>query len=159
MEFFYNYETTIFASLIFGIITYYSRTSHRERKWIKTKFGNNNIMALSFGVKCFGLASRPGKPQISSGFLLLTHDRLLYKSRAKRVEINIPVTDIIQVYHDNTHKGADLHQSVVKIIFSNSYAHKDSVAFKVPYPPQWIDAIKIRGADLDSKSNIPRFNS
>ena len=35
-----------------------------------------------------------------------------------------------------------LHQSLVKIDFINSQNEKDTVAFKVPYPPQWMQAIE-----------------
>jgi hypothetical protein len=36
----------------------------------------------------------------------------------------------------------NLHQSLVKIDFLNSRIEKDTAAFKVPYPPQWINAIE-----------------
>jgi hypothetical protein len=46
------------------------------------------------------------------------------------------------VYHDRSHKGTNLHQSLVKINFINDQNEKDTAAFKVPYPPQWINAIE-----------------
>jgi hypothetical protein len=36
----------------------------------------------------------------------------------------------------------DLHQSLVKIDFLNDQDQKDTAAFKVPYPPQWMQAIE-----------------
>jgi hypothetical protein len=49
---------------------------------------------------------------------------------------------IAHVYPDNSIKGYNLHQSVMKIDFINEHDEKDSAAFKVPYPPQWIRAIE-----------------
>ncbi len=97
---------------------------------------------MSFGVNYFGRASEPGKPRRSSGFLLLLPDQLFYRSRGARLELSIPGKNIAHVYPDNSLKGVDLHQSVVKIDFINENDNKDSAAFKVPYPPQWISAIE-----------------
>jgi len=100
------------------------------------------MLAMSFGVNYFGRATEPGSPRKSSGFLLLLSDRLFYRSRLKKIELEIPAADIARVYHGRTHKGAELHQSLVKIDFINSQNQKDTAAFKVPYPPQWIQAIE-----------------
>ncbi|MBW2706792.1 MAG: hypothetical protein JRD84_10855, partial [Deltaproteobacteria bacterium] len=78
----------------------------------------------------------------SSGFLLLLSDRLFYRSRLKKIELDIPGSSIVRVYHDRSHKGTNLHQSLVKINFINDQNEKDTAAFKVPYPPQWINAIE-----------------
>lgn len=43
---------------------------------------------------------------------------------------------------DRSHKGVNLHQFLVKIEFLNARNQKDTAAFKVPYPPQWINAIE-----------------
>jgi len=67
---------------------------------------------------------------------------LLYRSRLKKIEINIPGSAIKRVYHDRFHKGVDLYQSLVKVDFINTYQQPDTVAFKVPYPPQWIQMIE-----------------
>jgi hypothetical protein len=97
---------------------------------------------MSFGVNYFGKATEPGKPRRSSGFLLLLPDSLFYRSRVKKIELQIPGNRIARVYHDKSHKGVDLHQSLVKIDFINDQNEKDTAAFKVPYPPQWINAIE-----------------
>jgi hypothetical protein len=114
----------------------------RDRKWIDQRFGNQNLRTISFGVNFFGQATEPGKPRRSSGFLLLLPDSLFYRSRGKKIELEIPGSRIARVYHDSTHKGIDLHMSLVKIDFINSENQKDTAAFKVPYPPQWIQAIE-----------------
>jgi len=97
---------------------------------------------MSFSVNYFGLAAEPGALQKSSGFLLLFPDRVFYRSRLKKIELDIPAASIARVYHSRSHKGVDLHQSLVKIDFINSENEKDTAAFKVPYPPQWMQAIE-----------------
>ncbi|MBW2634720.1 MAG: hypothetical protein JRE14_11465 [Deltaproteobacteria bacterium] len=49
---------------------------------------------------------------------------------------------MVQVYPDNSIKGYNLHQSVMIIDFINENDDRDSAAFKIPYPPQWIHAIE-----------------
>ena len=130
------------ALAFFGILAYIVIIRWRDRKWIDERFGNPNLRAISFGVNYFGRATEPGKPRRSSGFLLLLSDRLFYRSRIKKIELEIPASRIARVYHDRSHKGVDIHQSLVKIDFINSQNVKDTAAFKVPYPPQWIQAIE-----------------
>ena len=132
----------IIAVVFFGIMGYIAWIRWRDRKWIDERFGRHTILAMSFGVNYFGSATEPGSPRRSSGFLLLLPDRLFYRSRLKKLELEIPANNIARVYHDKTHKGVNLHQSMVKIDFINSENQKDTAAFKVPYPPQWIQAIE-----------------
>ncbi len=91
----------------------------------------------------FGRATESGKPNRSSGFLLLYPDRLFYRSRLAGLEVDIPTKLIHRVYHGTSHKGVELHQSVVKVDFLTPEGQKDTVAFKVPYPPQWIQVIEM----------------
>jgi hypothetical protein len=132
----------IIALVFFGILAYIAIIRWLDRKWIDARFGNQNLRAMSFGVNYFGRATEPGKPRRSSGFLLLLPDSLFYRSRVKKIELQIPGSRIARVYHEKSHKGVDLHQSLVKIDFLNDENEKDTVAFKVPYPPQWINAIE-----------------
>ncbi len=132
----------IIAVVFFGIMAYIAWIRWRDRKWIDERFGNDKIVAMSFGVNYFGSATEPGSPRRSSGFLILLTDRVFYRSRFKKLELEIPAARIDRVYHDKTHKGVNLHQSLVKIDFVNSQNQKDTAAFKVPYPPQWINAIE-----------------
>ena len=132
----------IIALVFFGILAYIVIIRWRDRKWIDARFGSQNLRAMSFGVNYFGQATEPGKPRRSSGFLLLLPDRLFYRSRVKKIELEIPGDRIARVYHERTHKGVDLHTSLVKIDFINSDDQRDTAAFKVPYPPQWMQAIE-----------------
>jgi len=132
----------VIALVFFGILAYIAIIRWRDRKWIDERFGNQNLRAMSFGVNYFGKATEPGKPSRSSGFLLLMPDSLFYRSRIKKIELEIPAGRIARVYHDRAHKGVDLHMSLVKIDFINSNDQRDTAAFKVPYPPQWIQAIE-----------------
>ena len=131
----------VIALVFFGIMAYIAWIRWRDRRWIDERFGSNQVIAMSFGVNFFGRATEPGAPRKSSGFLLLLPDCLFYRSRVKKLELEIPAASIARVYHDKTHKGVNLHQSLVKIDFINQENQKDTAAFKVPYPPQWINAI------------------
>jgi hypothetical protein len=142
MDFLGEQQWLIIAVIFFGIIGYIALMRWRDRKWIEARFGSRPILAMSFGVNFFGSASEPGKPRRSSGFLLLLSDQLFYRSRVKKIELEIPRARIARVYHDRAHKGVDLHQSLVKIDFLNDQNQKDTAAFKVPYPPQWMQAIE-----------------
>jgi hypothetical protein len=141
-EFYQNQQWILIALVFFGIIGYIVWIRWRDRKWIEERFGSQKILAMSFGVNYFGRASEPGPPRKSSGFLLLLSDRLFYRSRLKKIELDIPGSSIARIYHDRSHKGTNLHQSLVKINFINEQNEKDTAAFKVPYPPQWIQAIE-----------------
>ena len=132
----------VIALVFFGILAYIAIIRWRDRKWIDERFGNRNLQAMSFGVNYFGRATEPGKPGRSSGFLLLLPDSLFYRSRIKKIELEIPGSRIARVYHGRSHKGMDLHMSLMKIDFINSENQRDTAAFKVPYPPQWINAIE-----------------
>ena len=137
-----NQQWVFIAIIFFGIIAYIAFIRWRDRKWIEKRFRGQKVLAMSFGVNYFGRASEPGKPRSSSGFLLLLPDQVFYRSRSARLELSIPGSNIAHVYPDNSLKGVNLHQSVVKIDFMNESGNKDAAAFKVPYPPQWIQAIK-----------------
>jgi len=142
LNFLGDQQWLIIAVIFFGIIGYIAVMRWRDRKWIEKRFGSRPVLAMSFGVNFFGKTSEPGKPRRSSGFLLLFSDRLFYRSRVKKIELEIPAARIARIYHDRTHKGTDLHQSLVKIDFLNDRSQKDTAAFKVPYPPQWMQAIE-----------------
>ncbi|NNL75466.1 MAG: hypothetical protein HKO68_03925 [Desulfobacterales bacterium] len=141
-EFFKNQQWILIALVFFGIIAYIAWIRWRDRKWIEERFGGHKILAMSFGVNYFGRATESGPPRKSSGFLLLLSDRLFYRSRLKKIELEIPASRISRVYHDRSHKGIELHQSLVKVNFINEKKEKDTAAFKVPYPPQWMQAIE-----------------
>ncbi len=142
IDFLSNQQWILFALIFFGIIGYISWVRWQDRKWIDKRFGSHKIIAMSFGVSYFGRTGEPGSPRKSSGFLLLLQDQLFYRSRLKKIELEITAARIDRVYHDRFHKGVNLRQSLVKIDFINDKNEKDTAAFKVPYPPQWINAIE-----------------
>ena len=142
IDFIAQQQWIIIAVIFFGIIAYISWVRRQDRKWIDERFGGHKILAMSFGVNYFGRATEPGSPRRSSGFLLLLPDRLFYRSRLKKLELEIPAARIAQVYPDRVYKGVDMRQSLLKIDFINSQNEKDTAAFKVPYPPQWMQAIE-----------------
>lgn len=141
-DFLQNQQWIIIAALFFGIMAYIAFVRWQDRKWIEKRFGNSKVLSVSFGVNYFGRASEPGKPRQSSGFLLLLPDGLFYRSRMAGLELEIPGKQIVHVYPGTSIKGVNLHSSVIKIDFINEKEIKDCAAFKVPYPPQWIQSIQ-----------------
>jgi hypothetical protein len=136
-----NQQWILIGLAFFGILFYVAWIRWKDRRWIDQRFGQQAIRAISFGVISFGLAKEPGKVKRLSGCLILLTDRLFFRSRNGKVEIDIPGDRIKKVYHDVRHKGEDIHQSLVKVDFVHHNGHRDTAAFKVPYPPQWIQAI------------------
>ena len=142
MHFLNNHEWIPFAILFIGIVAFMAWLRRRERQWIADRFKGQRPIVESFGVGYFGCDSEPGNPRRSKGFLLLLNDKVFYRSRFAGIELDIPGDRITLVHHGNSHKGADLHQSVMKIDFMNADGNADCAAFRVPYPPQWIQAIQ-----------------
>ncbi len=142
VDFLREQQWIVIAAVFLGIIAYIAVIRRRDRQWIEARFGNSSILAMSFGVNYWGCASEPGKPRRSGGFLLLRREGLFFRSRVKKIEVDIPAAKIARVYHERAHKGVDLHQSLVKVDFINADGQRDTAAFKVPYPPQWIRAIE-----------------
>ncbi len=142
MEFIIEKQWLLILLVFFGFIAYLAWLRARERRWIAKRFGEDKIIAMSFGVEYFGKSSEPGPPRGTRGFLLLLEDRLFFRGRFKQLEVEVPGASIIKIHHGNAHKGVDLHQSVIKIDFIAPEESKDAVAFKVPYPPQWISAME-----------------
>ena len=156
-NFIIHQQWLIIALIFFAIIGYIAWIRWRDRKWIEARFGNDRVLAMSFGVNYYGRATEPGKPKRSSGFLILLPDRVFYRRRLAGLEIDIPADRIHRVYPGHTHKGVDLHQSVVKVEFLASDRQKDAVAFKVPYPPQWVHAIESTLLPRENGGSNPTF--
>ncbi len=144
MEMIIENQWLLILLVFFGIIFYFAWMRSRDRRWIANRFGKDKVLAMSFGVEYFGRTSEEGPPRGSRGFLLLLEDRLFFRGGLKKLELDVPGENVAKVYHGNTHKGVDLHHSVIKIDFKipGSPGDEDTVAFKVPYPPQWITAIE-----------------
>ncbi|MBU2512661.1 hypothetical protein KJ966_15095 [bacterium] len=138
---FLSEEWSFIAIIFFGIIAYIAWIRWQDHRWIENRFGRDNVIAMSFGINYFGRTSEPGKAIRSSGFLILLKDRVVYRSRWKKKQVEITGVSIRRLYPDSVHKNTDLHQSVMKIDFELEGGRLDSVAFRVPYPPQWIQAI------------------
>jgi len=147
-----NQQWLPIAFIFFGILAFVAWRRQRDQKWIQNRFGSDkNMLAISFGVICYGQESDIGESKRKRGFLILMPDRIFFRSRSANLEVNIPAKDFRRVYHDVIHKGEDVHQSLVKIEYRNKNKKKDCASFKVPYPPQWISAIENA---LHSKNRI-----
>jgi hypothetical protein len=142
MKLFADQQWLLIALAFFGVMGYVVWIRWRDRLWIERHYGLGRVRIMSFGVNYFGTASRPVTRRPSSGFLLLLPDRLVYRSRLAKQLMEIPGEQITQVTHGNSIGGVDLHQSVVKIVIEDPEQGRETFAFRVPYPPQWIAAIR-----------------
>ncbi len=142
MEFIQQYHIAIIGCLFLCGIMGMSWLAHTEKKWIRNTYQKEDIIALGFGVTCYGLASGEGAPKRYNGFLLIHRGGLLFKNRFSKVRFDIPAESVKKVYHATSHKGTRLYKSAVKVDFSTSPKSLDTIAFKLSYPPQWIDIIE-----------------
>jgi len=146
MEFIYQYHVVIIGILFLCVIVFMTWLTHQEKQWVKNNYKKEDIVALGFGILCYGLDSDKGAPKKHKGFLLIHRGGVLFKSRFSNTLFDIPGKFIKKVYHGDFHKGAKLYQSAVKIDFLTSPESCDSektdtIAFKIAYPPQWIKII------------------
>jgi hypothetical protein len=137
-----NPNWLVFALLFLGVIFYLAYMRQRESKRILQKFNKDDIVITSFGVNYFGLESEPGGPLRSAGALVLLRGGLYYRARFSPRELFIPGPAITYIGVTGAHKGRDLHQSVVVIQFLNEEGKEEKAAFRIPYPAQWVAAIK-----------------
>jgi len=135
-----NQQWMLIALLFFGFLAYVSLIRRRDQRWIEKKFGSGNVVISSFGVVYLGAQSDVGPIRRRRGFLILTRDRLYFRNRWSGVELDIPGSSILEVYHDVRHRGEEIHQSLMMVDFINENKRRDTAAFRVPYPPQWIQA-------------------
>jgi hypothetical protein len=149
-----NPHWLIFALTFLGIIFYLAYMRQRESKRITEKFDKNDIIITSFGVNYYGLESEPGGPLRSAGALVLLKSGIWYRARYAKRELFIPGSAITYIGVTNIHKGKDLHQTVVVLQFLNQEGKEEKAAFRIPYPAQWVSAIKSNL--LDNKAEAPK---
>jgi len=139
---FANQHWIFIALIFFGFLGYIVFLRWQDQRWINKKYGSDNVRTISYGVNYYGRTSDEGKVSRSTGVLVLLTDRLYFRSRRARLEIEIQGGKVLKVYHDVRHRGEELHQSLMMIEFINENKRKDTAAFKVPYPPQWIQSVQ-----------------
>ena len=149
-----NPNWLIFALLFLGIIFYLAYMRQRETKRITDKFDRDEIIITSFGVNYYGLESEPGGPLRSAGVLALLKHGIYYRARYAKRELYIPGSVITYIGVTNVHKGKDLHQSVVVLQFLSQVGKEEKAAFRIPYPGQWVSAIKSNL--LEKKAQAPK---
>ena len=149
-----NPNWLIFALLFLGIIFYLAYMRQRETKRITEKFDKEQIIITSFGVNYYGLQSEPGGPLRSAGALVLLKDGIYYRARFSKRELYIPGSAITYIGVTNVHKDKDLHQTVVVLQFLSPEGREERAAFRIPYPGQWVSAIKSNL--LEKKTQTPK---
>ena len=137
-----NPSWLVFALLFLAIMFYLAYMRQRETRRILARFDKSQIILTSFGVNYYGRDSEPGGPLRSSGALVLVKSGLYYRARFANRELFVPGPSITYIGVSNQHKGKDLHQNVVVIHFLNEEGKEEKAAFRIPYPGQWVAAIK-----------------
>lgn len=125
----------LIALIFFGVLFFVVWMRWRDQRWIENRFGKEGIMAVSFGVEYYEKIKDSDRIKRHSGFLLLLSDRLFFRSRKAKIQVEITRSCASRVYHDHVLQGIELNQSVVKLDFISAAGQADSAAFKVPYPP------------------------
>ena len=143
MEFIYQHHVVIIGIFFLCVIALMTGLTHRDKQWVKKNYTKEDIIALGFGIVCYGLDSEKGAPKKHKGFLLIHFGGVVFKSRFSHILFDIPGDAIQKVYHGDSHKGSKLYQSAVKIDFLNApkSGEMETIAFKMAYPPQWIKII------------------
>ncbi len=141
MEFFQQYHIVIIACIFLGVIAMMTWLTYRDKKWVKKNYPKEAIIALGFGITCYGLSSEQGKPEKHKGFLLVHRGGLLFKSRFSDRLYDLPQESLQKVYHASVHKETKLHQTAVLVDFLTAEKNTDTIAFRVAYPAQWINII------------------
>ncbi|MDA3916316.1 MAG: hypothetical protein PF690_05015 [Deltaproteobacteria bacterium] len=146
MNFFDQYHIFIIGFLFLSILIGMTFFTWKEKQWVKKKYNKKDIIALGFGIICFGLSSDQEALKKYKGFLVVHKKGLMFKGRFSDIIFDIPVKSIKKVYHGDSHRETRLYQSAVKVDFLarpeiNSETI-DTIAFKVAYPAQWIKIVK-----------------
>ena len=142
MEWVSGIETAIVTALLFlGFLLYSRSKRRRDLAWIAKRFPGQKPVVASFGVTYWGQESEPGPVHKNKGFLLLLPDRIFFKG-AGGLEWQVPKKRMLGVDHDHAIKGENLNQSVMIVQFNTEQGGATRAAFRVPYPPQWMEAIE-----------------
>jgi len=142
MEFLQQYHIFFIGSIFLCVVIGMSWLTHKEKKWIKNNYKKKDIIALGLGINCYGLSSDEGSPKPYKGFLLVHRGGLLFKNRFSKMRFDIPGESIKKAYPTTSHKGVRLYKSAVKVDFLTPEKRVDTIAFKLAYPPQWIEIIE-----------------
>lgn len=142
MQFLFGeYGWIIITAAFFGFLFYVRFKRKQDLKWIAERFPGETPIISSFGVFFFGNESDKGAVRRISGMLLLFNHGILFKAKSG-FEWEAPAENVIGVGHDTSIRGRDLNQSVMIVEFVNRDNQPDRAAFRAPYPPQWMDAIR-----------------
>ncbi|MBT3179196.1 MAG: hypothetical protein HN339_20005, partial [Desulfobacula sp.] len=71
MEFLQQNHILIIGCIFTIVVIGMTWLTHNEKKWIKSTYKKKDIIALGFGVTCYGLSSDQGAPKKYKGFLNL----------------------------------------------------------------------------------------
>lgn len=132
----------IFFGIFMAVIAFLAIIRQIETRRIFTKFSKDEVLMLTFGVNYFGVDSEPGRPDRSSGALVLTKEGLYYRARYATKELFIPGRNIVKLEVIEALKGKSLNQKAVGIFFKNTVDERDLAAFRIPHSAQWARAIK-----------------
>lgn len=126
----------------------------RDMKKVRKKFNEKDIVIASYGVRFYGLASEPGGLLNSGGQMILLKSGLYYKGRFDKRELFISKGDLLSIAVTDFHKGEPTIGKCLAFYFTNKDGKIDRAAFELPYPKQWVDAIKFYSESENKKIPI-----
>jgi hypothetical protein len=142
----------IAAAFIFAVFLF-EWFLQRDMKKVRGQFNRKDIIIASYGVRFYGLESEPGGPLNSGGQMLFLKSGLYYKGRFDKRELFIPRESILSIAVTDFHKGEPTIGKCLAFYFTDKNGKIDRAAFELPYPKQWVDAIRLY-AERENK-NIP----
>lgn len=138
LNFYYYLIAGIF---LFGLV-FYNWLKQKDYKKILAKFGKNDILLKTFGVKYFGKESEKGKILNSEGLMILSKEGLFYIGSFDKREVFIPKGKIFSIAITDHHKGKLLERECLAFYFENENGEIDRAAFSIPHPEIWVKGIR-----------------
>jgi len=85
---------------------------------------------------------------------VLLKNGLYYRARWRQIELFVLGSTITYIGVSDVFKKKSLYQHAVIISFLNEQGKDDKAAFRIQYPTQWINAIKVNLLNKKAESNV-----
>lgn len=132
----------LMGALVFLFVIGMAIVRQKESNAISRRFPEKEAKIVAFAVTFFGEESKNKKPRYIQGALILTGSTLVFQSRFGDRGYDLPLNRIKTIGTTDRFCGKALHQTVVSIDFKNDENKPDRVAYKIPHPARWVQAIR-----------------
>ena len=130
------------GALIFLVVIAMAIIRQKETRAITQRFSREKTKLVAFAVTFFGVESQNRKPLKTQGALILSDGLLAFQSRFGEKGFDLPVKSITSIGTTDHFCGKNLHQTVVSIGFSGEDGTAERVAYKIPHPAKWVNALR-----------------